>query len=303
MTRKALITGIHGFTGRYLAAELHRAGYHVFGLGSTDRSNQCTEIQGIYTCDLSDTDRLARVIADVQPNVVAHLAAVSFVAHTDMDAIYRTNLIGSRNLLEALAENATESLQSILMASTAHVYGNATPGVIDEAAPLVPISDYAVSKVAMEYMARLYQDRLSITIVRPFNYTGVGQSEKFLLPKIIAHIKRKAPVIELGNLQIARDFSDVRVVAQYYRRLLENPAAIGQIFNVCSGSSLSLEEILATIRTLADYEFEICVNPAFVRQNEVKVLTGNPTKLHAIVGNISSITITDTLRWMVEGNA
>lgn len=296
---KALITGVDGFTGRYLAVELQQAGYEVFGLVHKPLTEDIPGVKSVYVCDLCDAVNLARVVTEVQPDVVAHLAAIAFVAHGDVDAIYQTNLLGARNLLESLS-GLEKPLRSVLVASSANIYGNTTGGVLDESTIPSPANDYAVSKLAMEYMTKLYQGRLPITVVRPFNYTGVGQSESFLLPKIVNHIRRKASVIELGNLHVARDFSDVRTVVQYYRRLLENPAAVGEIFNVCSGQAYSLDEVLAMVRTLADYSFEVRVNPAFVRANEVKTLSGNRSKLDALVGAVPDIGLIDTLRWMIE---
>jgi nucleoside-diphosphate-sugar epimerase len=302
MTKRALITGVQGFTGRHLALELAKSGFDVFGLGHAPQAESIPGVQAVHVYDLADAAGLARVVAEVQPDVVAHLAAIAFVAHGDVDAIYRTNLIGSRNLLEALS-HAEKPLQSVLLASSANVYGNAVGGVLDETTPPAPANDYAVSKLAMEYMAKLYRERLPIIIVRPFNYTGVGQSEDFLLPKIINHLRRRAPVIELGNLHVARDFSDVRTVVQYYRRLLEHPAAIGATFNVCSGQGHTLDEVLVMARSLAGYDFEVRVNPAFVRANEVKTLTGSRARLEAAVGVVPDIALLDTLRWMLAAEA
>ena len=299
MARKALITGADGFTGRYLAAELRQAGYDVFGLVRKAQSAPIAGVTSVHACDLCDRTGLARVVAEVQPDVVAHLAAIAFVAHGDAEAIYRTNLIGSRNLLEALC-HAEKPLQAVLLASSANIYGNSIGGVLDEATLPDPANDYAVSKLAMEYMAKLYQERLPITMVRPFNYTGVGQSDSFLLPKIVNHVRRRAQVIDLGNLHVARDFSDVRTVVQYYRRLLENPATRGNVFNVCSGQAYTLDTVLAMVRTLASHDFEVRVNPAFVRANEVKQLIGSRAKLEAAVGLVPDIALIDTLRWMIE---
>ena len=121
-------------------------------------------------------------------------------------------------------------------------------GTLDETTPPAPSNDYAVSKLAMEYMARLYESRLPIVITRPFNTIGVGQSDSFLIPKIISHTRKRATLIELGNLDVARDFSDVRIVVQLYQRLLDTPAAVGQTFNVCSGKAWTLNEVLAKVR-------------------------------------------------------
>jgi len=299
MSKRVLITGAEGFTGRYMAAELHQAGYEVVGLVHKPLTGSIRGLKRAYVCDLSDAAGLSVLIEDVRPNIVVHLAAISFVAHGDMEAIYRTNLVGSRNLLDALA-CAKEPLEAVLLASSSNVYGNATGGMLDENTPPEPANDYAVSKLAMEYMARLYIDRLPIIIARPFNYTGQGQSESFLLPKIISHVRREAPVIELGNLDVARDFSDVRMVVQYYRRLLETSSAIGGTYNVCSGRAYTLQEVLDMVRAMSGHNFEVRVNPMFVRENEVKVLLGSRGRLEEAVGAMPAIPLKDTLQWMLE---
>lgn len=297
---KILVTGANGFTGRYLAAELQRAGYEVHGLVHKPiASGKVAGVSALHVADLSDAAGLAAVVNEVQPDKVVHLAAIAFVAHGDIEAIYRTNLVGTRHLLEALAQSKAP-LDAVLLASSANVYGNSVGGVLDENTPPAPANDYAVSKLAMEYAARLYAGRLPLIMVRPFNYTGVGQAESFLIPKIVNHVRRRAPLIELGNLDVARDFSDVRNVVQLYRRLLEAPAAVGQTFNVCSGQAWSLNDVLTMVREISGHDFEVRVNPAFVRQNEVKTLVGSRAKLDAVVGEVPEIALRDTLRWMLE---
>ena len=297
---KILVTGADGFTGRYLAAELQRAGYEVHGLVHKPVAlGKVPGVRALHVADLSDAARLAAVVNEVQPDKVAHLAAIAFVAHGDIEAIYRTNLVGTRHLLEALAQS-NAPLDAVLLASSANVYGNSVGGVLDENTPPAPANDYAVSKLAMEYAARLYAGRLPLIMARPFNYTGVGQAESFLIPKIVNHVRRRAPLIELGNLDVARDFSDVRNVVQSYRRLLEAPAAVGQTFNVCSGHAWSLSDVLAMVREISGHDFEVRVNPDFVRQNELKTLLGSRAKLDAVVGEVPEITLRDTLRWMLE---
>lgn len=297
--KKILVTGADGFTGRYLAAELQRTGYEVHGLVRDAASGDVPGVSALHAADLSDAAGLAAVVREVQPHKVVHLAAIAFVAHGDVEAIYRTNLVGTRNLLEALAQTKAP-LDAVLLASSANVYGNSVGGVLDEDTPPAPANDYAVSKLAMEYAARLYADRLPLIMARPFNYTGVGQAENFLIPKIISHVRRRAPLIELGNIDVERDFSDVRNVVQLYRRLLEAPAAVGQTFNVCSGRAWSLNDVLAMVREISGHDFEVRVNPAFVRQNEVKTLVGSRARLDAVVGEVPEIALRDTLRWMLE---
>lgn len=291
--KRALITGLSGFTGRYLAQQLRAAGYAVYGTITPGHAAGAGE----FAVDLNDRAALAAVVQQVQPDVVAHLAAIAFVAHGDVEQIYRVNVVGTRNLLEALAALARKP-SAVLLASSANIYGNSDVGTIDETVAAAPANDYAVSKLAMEYMARLWQDRLPLIFVRPFNYTGVGQQENFLLPKIVAHFRRQAAEIELGNLHVWRDFSDVRMVASCYRKLLAAPAAVGQTFNVCSGHAHSLGEALDMMAAIAGYQIDVRVNPAFVRANEVVRLQGDNRRLAAVVGPLDSVPLADTLRWM-----
>jgi nucleoside-diphosphate-sugar epimerase len=291
----ALVTGARGFTGIYVVDALKRAGFRVV---ATIGPEQVAEKDQIPV-DLCDAPAVKAMITQVLPDVVIHLAGISFVAHSDIDTIYRVNIGGTRNLLAAL-DAAPHSCSKIVLASSANVYGNADVGLIDETQPAAPANDYAVSKLAMEYMARLWMDRLPIVIARPFNYTGVGQDTRFLLPKMVDHFRRRAPAIELGHLDIARDFSDVRTVASCYVRLLETGQP-GEAYNFCSGQSVSLREALAMLEDIAGYRIEVHVNPAFVRANDVLSLAGSNAKLIAAIGPIDPIPLASTLRWMVEG--
>jgi nucleoside-diphosphate-sugar epimerase len=294
--KRALITGIHGFTGHYLAQSLRAAGYRVFGTALSPSAEE----QDVIAVDLSDRDAVLRMVDAVQPDVVVHLAAIAFVAHSDIEAMYRVNLMGTRNLLEALAA-LTNKPSAVLLASSANIYGNTDVEPISEAVAPAPANDYAVSKLAMEYMARLWMDRLPITIVRPFNYTGVGQHDNFLLPKIVSHFRRGARDIELGNLHVWRDFSDVRMVVDSYSRLLDLGSKIaGQTFNVCSGMGHSLGEALNMMAEIAGYRINVSVNPAFVRTNEVARLVGSNIKLQAAIGPLNQRPLAETLRWMYE---
>ncbi|MBE3068330.1 MAG: GDP-mannose 4,6-dehydratase [Chloroflexi bacterium] len=292
---KVLITGIRGFTGQHLLKELLDAGHEVCGLAHTPAPEASVRV---HVCDLLDRTALTEVLAREQPEAVVHLAAIAFVAHGDARAIYETNVVGTRNLLDAIHTSGCRP-KSVLLASSANIYGNADREVIDESTPAAPANDYAVSKLAMEYMARLWEDKLPITIVRPFNYTGVGQSPNFLLPKIVSHFRERKPVLELGNLHVVRDFSDVRSVVAAYGRLLDERFA-GQTFNVCSGTGYALEDVLAMMCDLAGYQPEIKVNMAFVRANEVHTLIGSNAKLREAIGAQPTIALRDTLQWMLE---
>ncbi|SHE23497.1 GDP-mannose 4,6-dehydratase [methanotrophic endosymbiont of Bathymodiolus puteoserpentis (Logatchev)] len=294
--KRALITGLNGFTGQYLASELSDAGYAVYGTGAGT-----SNLPRYFQVDLLDKQGLANVVREVQPSVVVHLAAIAFIGHGTADDFYQVNLIGTRNLLEALTLHE-KGLDAVLLASSANIYGNSTEGILAENTLPNPANDYAVSKLAMEYMAKLWMDKLPIFIVRPFNYTGVGQTENFLLPKIVAHFRRRAPHIELGNLDVWRDFSDVRVVAQLYRQLLE-VKPLGLTVNICSGKTHSLRDVLAMAETISGHKMEVRINSAFVRANEVKTLCGDTARLRSLVGEWDMPSLEETLRWMLSVKA
>lgn len=296
MTRpRALVTGANGFTGRYVVRELEALGYEVVGLShSRDETS-------LNTISVNVLDRVAMrdAIAAVAPSVVLHLAAIAFVAHGNVDEIYRVNIVGTRNLLEALAALSTPP-EIVVLASSANIYGNATVEPIVESTPPAPANDYAVSKLAMEHMARLWMEKLPIVIARPFNYTGVGQSEQFLLPKIVEHFRRGDQVIELGNTDVARDFADVRDVARVYARLVSVKPA-GEILNICTGVGTSLNEVLDLMASIAGYRIDVRVNPAFVRANEVRRLVGSNQALREHIGFVPSSSLRETLGWMYAG--
>jgi nucleoside-diphosphate-sugar epimerase len=292
--KRALITGLRGFTGYYMARELAAAGYRVFG--TVLPGEACGP--DVFEVDLCDRAAVAAAVEQVQPDVVVHLAGIAFVAHADAALMYRVNVVGTRNLLEALA-GAPHKASAVLLASSANIYGNAAVARIDENVAPAPANDYSVSKLAMEYMARLWMDKLPVIIARPFNYSGRGQAENFLISKIVSHFRRGERKIELGNLAIARDFSDVRVVAGTYRRLLAASPA-GEAFNICSGKSHSIAEVIGMVEQIAGYRIEVVVNPAFVRANDVLTLTGNNDKLAGAIGPLEPTPLADTLRWMFQ---
>jgi len=296
---RIIVTGAHGFTGRYLVQHLLDAGKEVHAFIRRLHVEADRYPYPLYDIDLLDADGLANAIRNIRPQAVVHLAAIAFVAHGDVESIYRTNIVGTRNLLQALL-NVGDDLQAVMLASSANVYGNQTPGALDEASPLLPTNDYAVSKLTMEFVAQLYSDRLPVTIVRPFNYTGVGQSTHFVIPKIVEHFRRREPALELGDISVERDFSDVRDVVDRYARILDSNPAQGAVFNVCSGRSISLSEVIRLASKLSGHDLEVRTNPAFLRHGEVRALYGSDSKLQNQIGDVSRVPFEETLRWMLD---
>lgn len=276
---RLLVTGADGFTGRQLLPKAKMLGWEVAGLSA----------------DLTDPAGLRAEVLALEPSAVVHLAAISAVTHRDLDAFYRVNLFGTLNLLEALKSLKTKP-KRVLLASSANVYGN-IEGLISESVCPKPLNHYAMSKLAMEHMALTYADALPLIITRPFNYTGVGHDNRFVIPKIVEHFARHSDILGLGNLTVEREYNDVRTVCDAYLRLLERGKP-GEVYNVCSGRSIALNSVLEKMVGIAGYRPEIKVNPAFIRSNEVQQLYGDSTKLTRDIGSLNYPCLEETLKWM-----
>jgi nucleoside-diphosphate-sugar epimerase len=286
---RAFVTGLRGFTGPYLAASLQAAGIEVLGAGEADGF------------DLLRQESVVNALSAAQPDYVVHLAALSSVTHDDAAQLYAVNTVGTTNLLEAIAKSCPR-VRKVLLASSANVYGNSLADPIDEDVPPAPVNHYAASKLAMEFMARTWFDRLPILIARPFNYTGPGQTEQFLIPKLVAHYAQRRPVMELGNIDVERDFSDVRMVADAYTRLLMVDAA-GAVVNVCSGSGRSLRSVLAQLQSITGHAPQLRVAEHLVRRADLRRLVGSHRRLRGLIGELRYLDFDALLREMVAAAA
>jgi len=278
---KILVTGADGFTGRHFVEHAIAAGYDIHALKS----------------DLTSQKQLMDEVLDASPDLIVHLAAISFVGHPDPAAFYHVNVVGMTNLLDALTA-LPRPPKSVLIASSANVYGNTNNSPIKEEEPLNPINHYATSKLSMECMAKTYLDRLPIFFTRPFNYIGPGQDVSFVAPKIVKHFANKTPFIELGNLDVEREFNDVSFVVEAYLLLLKN-AEIGETYNICSGKAFALNRVIDILSEITGHEIRIEINPAFVRKNEIKSLFGSPAHLIACIGNLKQVSLEETLLLML----
>lgn len=274
---KILVTGAEGFTGKYFTQEAIKTGHTVYKLKS----------------DLLNFTELQKEIEQASYDYVVHLAAISFIPHADSSEIYKVNVLGTTNLLDVILK-LKNPIKRILLASSASVYGNNSNLTIDESQLPFPINHYACSKLSMEYMAFTYTNKLPIIITRPFNYTGPGQNQLFVVPKIVDHFKRGAESIDLGDLNVEREFNDVRFVCQSYLKLLEF-SEVGNIYNICTGTSYNLNNIISQLEKLTDHKITINQNPSYLRVNEAKSLCGDPRKLNNCTKIFNSYTLKDTL--------
>ena len=293
LSKKVLITGIDGFTGKYLESFFEKKGYEIFGtvLSETDSKNY-------FTCDIRKSSDIQDVIANVQPNYILHLAAISFVGESDSSLIYDVNVIGTQNILDAVIKSKLNP-EKIIIASSATVYGNQGKEVLDESMCPMPVNHYGISKLAMEHVVRTYFDKLNIIMTRPFNYTGTGQAEHFLIPKIVKHYQEKAEIIELGNLHVAREFNSIDFVAKVYMELMQSNIN-SETVNLCSSKAIKLLDVIEMMNDISGYEIEVRVNPAFVRENEIPVLRGSVEKLSELIGKVDSDNFNVTLKQMYD---
>lgn len=283
---KILLTGADGFTGRPFAGRATAAGHTIVALQA----------------DLTNPAALREEVLAVAPDAVVHLAAISFVGHANDHAFYGVNVVGTTNLLNALVELPVRP-RRVLLASSANIYGNTTHSPIDESQPPAPVNHYGMSKLAMEYMAQTYTDRLNLLITRPFNYVGLGQDINFVIPKLAMHFAKRAPSIALGNLDVEREFNDVHMVCDAYLALLTHGEP-GETYNICSGDPYALRFVIDTFSRLTGHSPRIEINPAFVRANEVHRLCGNPEKLSKLIkangGTVHIPPLSETLERMLR---
>ncbi|RXK12299.1 epimerase [Halarcobacter mediterraneus] len=290
--KKVLIIGIDSFTGVHLASYLKKDNYDVYGTTLSKSTNKK------YKCDITQKENISEVLNIVKPDYLIHLSGVSFAAHGNNEDFYKINTIGTINILETLL-SLKQKPKKIILASSATVYGNQGLEVLDESLCPKPANHYGASKYSMECLASGYFDKLSIIITRPFNYTGQGQAEHFLVPKIVKHFKEKKDFIELGNLDVIREFNDIDFVCESYKKLLECKAS-EEIVNICSGRGIKLLDIIALLKKITNHNIEIRVNQEFVRKDEIKSLTGSPFKLFNLIGEVKQFNFEETLLKMLD---
>ena len=285
--RKVLVLGDTGFTGQ-----------HLMGHCRDDAEITCEAASAGGRTDLTDRTAVARLIDRVQPDVVVNLAAISSPGEADYRRIYEVNAFAVQNLLDALTDAGFEG--RLITASSANIYGNRTTAVIRETDAPDPVNHYACSKVLAERFCAMAGGRFRTVLVRSFSCIGVGQKPGFLLPKIVRHFRERAPAIELGNIDVRRDFVDIRDAVRVYRRLMtvENPP---DVLHIARNRAWSISEIIDLLTTISGHRLEVRVNPAFIRPNDLLFQQGDDTRMRGL-GVVCRHEMEDTLRWMYESS-
>ena len=285
---RALITGGEGFVGQWLSAHLK------------DRGDDVAIID--LETDVADGAAVRRVMSDVRPDAVYHLAAMTHVGDSweHPSQVLRVNVLGTAEILAAA--RAVPEVPRVLVVSSAEVYGVVRTDQLplNEHADALPASPYAASKLAAEAVAlqawRGYGQ--PVMVVRPFNHIGPGQSPNFFVPALAKRIveARRAGVgsLPVGTLTTRRDFTDVRDVVVAYRRLIE-AGEPGGVYNVCSGRDIAMAEVAHDLLRLAGADLELVTDPALIRPVDVPVLRGDPSLLREATGWEPVIPLATTL--------
>lgn len=305
--KNVLITGISGFVGQHLATSLlqHESNEIVGTYHANASTLETNDHLKLVKIDLQDADAVSGLILKSKPDIIYHLAAQSSPANSfgSPDKTLANNIFSELHILETLKNNDMKQVR-MLIVSTSEVYGMVGKAdlPVDELTPLRPISPYAVSKIAQDFLGLQYSlsYKLDIIRVRPFNHIGPGQSSRFIasdFAKQIAEIEKglKEPIIRVGNLQSRKDFTDVRDVIRAYM-LLADKGNTGEVYNVGQGKSHEAKELLDTLLSFAKVKIKVEVDPAKFRPIDIPEVICDCGKLKQTTGWEPEIPFKQTLQ-------
>lgn len=296
IAKKALITGIAGFVGSHMAELLLSQGVEVYGLcrprSKTDHISGIIEKLHLEDADLLDSHSLYSTISRIKPDMIFHLAAQSFVptSWVSPSVTLEVNIVGSSNLFEAVRMAGIDPV--IQIAGSSEEYGLVHPDElpIKETNPLRPLSPYAVSKLAMDYLGYQYFQSYKIRIMRTrgFNHTGPRRGETFAesnFARQIAMIEKGKlePIIHVGNLEASRDYTDVRDMVKAYMLAVEK-CEPGESYNICTGKAIKIGDMLNLLLSFSKLTVDIKQDPLRMRPSDVPVLLGDNSKFIAQTG-------------------
>ena len=288
---RALVTGVGGFVGRHLVHHLQEEGDEVCGVSRSAGALNLAATPVSQT-DLNDLSAVERLVQETRPDAVYHLAAQSSPSEsvTNPWGTICNNLLGQLNLFEALL--SADLHPRVLVVGSSDEYGQVRPEDVptDEDAPLRPITPYAVSKVGQDMMGFQYfaQHGLAVVRVRPFNHTGPGHDARFVMPSFarqIAEIEAgmREPVLRVGNLNVARDFTDARDMVRAYRLALVEGTP-GDVYNIGSGRSVLISRMVQELIALCSAHVEVRVDPALLRASDIPRQEADTRKFTALTG-------------------
>jgi len=301
---KVLVTGASGFVGRYLIKELAANAHTVI---ATDLETPITPIQdaAFVSSDIRDIDSLSSIIRRDKPDACVHMAALTFVpaGTKSPELMLNVNITGTYNLLEAFRKEAPAA--RILTTSSSHIYGTNADKIITEDSPLAPFTIYAISKAAADIATLAYARHFDMHTMtaRANNHVGPGQAKHFILSSIAAQImeirnNKTDPVIKAGNVESTRDFADVRDVVKAYRLILEKGSK-GNAYNITSGTSYPIRQIIEMMSRIAGIETRITMDPALFRPTDHSPRL-DISRIKAHCGWTPAIPLEQTLKDMLQ---
>ena len=295
--KKILITGASGFIGKYILKKIKDNNLEFLTIDTQKVLDVSSENQKVVS--LLDKEKLDEVIKLYKPNVIVHLAAIALVTHKNTGEIYNVNVQGTQNLLESVQKYCDPNTR-VILASTAGVYGNQNVDKYREALSYNPANHYSYSKMITEYISKQYKEDLDIVTIRPFNIIGVGQSEKFLVPKLVEHFADRKEKLFVGNISSFRDYVDVEYCAEVIMELISRKKLDFDILNICSGIPTNGEMIIQLLQEITDFKPEIEISSDFVRKNEVWRMIGDTTRLWEFMNGKKSQSVKDILVKMLD---
>ena len=296
--KRVLITGASGFIGQVVLKEmLKNEDIDFFAIDTRKIPN--ISIEKLELVSLLDKEKLMEIIKRYKPNIIIHLAAIALVTHDNVGEIYNVNVQGTENLLEVTQEYCDKGTR-VILASTAGVYGNQNVDKYREDLSYNPANHYSYSKMITEYISKQYKEDLDIVTIRPFNIIGVGQSEKFLVPKLVEHFADRKEKLSVGNISSFRDYVDVEYCAEVIMELISRKKLDFDILNICSGIPTNGEMIIQLLQEITDFKPEIEISSDFVRKNEVWRMIGDTTRLWEFMNGKKSQSIKDILVKMLD---
>lgn len=303
---KALVTGASGFVGSHLIKLLLDKEYEVYGTyyNKSFEPDLNGRIHAL-SVNISDNESVSRLIQDIKPEEVYHLAGVAVTTNLETEPYYRVNFEGTVNLFRAVQKYTPET--RVLYVGSANCYGTveASDLPIKEDHRLQPTNHYAASKAAADLSACAFAaDGLHVVRVRPFNHTGPGQTVDFVCSKLAKQVAeiacgKREPEIEAGSLETGRDFTDVRDVISAYILLLQRGTA-GDVYNVCSGKAYLIKDIVAMLLESAGIEAVLKSKEGLKRKNDPSLLIGSCEKIFRDTGWQPKIPLKRTLRDMID---
>lgn len=302
--KKVLIFGVGGFVGSYLSKEFLYHGYQVTGSDKRDSIALPEEVK-FKKADLLDASSVESIINEEAPDIIINLAAISSVASSwKIPQITMTvNVIGALNIMEAARK--TEKKPRVMFIGSSEEYV-CSDEKINEDTKLDASNPYGISKITQESFAKLYSEQFGLKIycVRPFNHTGVGQRDNFVLSnwcKQIAEIEKsgKSGIIKVGNLEVKRDFSHVKDIVRAYRMIVESDN-YDKIYNVGFGKAYSLEELLYFIIGLCNQKVTVEIDESRIRPSDQPMICCDYSLINSDLGWAPEYTVFDALKEMYE---